>query len=247
MSTSHVLKGLRAHYTAPQWALFTEVRNTTGACDAIRYGDAIAVDTWAPPETWAIHGVEVKESRSDWLAELRRPEKSGPLKLFCACWYVAVPAPWNRIVLSRTELPDLWGLIEIGTGSPRVVHPAEPRVAEPPTMGFLRSLLRSAARQAESARAEEDADRVGPFVEINRPFLSREHVGLLCGHVVARPRSKIRPRRVACVGCREGWPPDHAVVEAAIDDAGDEDLRAYAGKIAVRLRPGAACLTGDRG
>src|SRR4051794_27338452 len=112
--TSGNLRSLHRLYAAPEWALLTEVRNATGVHEVLRVADAIAVQLWGG--TWRVHGFELKTSRADWLRELRHPEKCGPLKAFCSAWYLVTPAPWKRVVMSLTELPDRWGLIEIGTG-----------------------------------------------------------------------------------------------------------------------------------
>lgn len=221
--------GLRALYSSPEWALCTQVRTSTGAVDVLRTADAIAVRLWG--DGWCIHGFEAKTSRADWLRELRRPEKSGPLKLFCSAWYLVVPAPWKHVVLSLTELPDRWGLIEVGTGAPHVVLKATERAAEEPSPGFVRALLRAATRADEVAPDVDDA----PRVLITRPGLSRQHVGLACGHVAPRPLAKVMPRTVPCHGCADGRAADRAFIEAALEEASEEDLRDYGALIGRRM------------
>ena len=138
--------GVRRIYGPPEWALFSEVRSATGCPDVLRVADAIAVNLWPSRGRWSAVGFECKETRPDWLAELRDPEKTGPFKLFCSAWYVVVPCPWKSVLLSLRELPERWGLIEIGTGRPRIVQLAEEREAEEPDLGFVRALLRAATR-----------------------------------------------------------------------------------------------------
>jgi hypothetical protein len=218
--------GLRRLYSAPEWSLFTQVRTSTGDVEVLRTADAIAVRMWG--EGWHLHGFEAKTSRADWLRELRRPDKSGPLKLFCSAWYLVTPAPWKHVVLALSELPDRWGLIEVGTGAPSVVVKAAERQAEEPTAGFVRALLRASSRKDEPL---EDA----PRSVITRPHLSRSHVGLACGHVAPRPGSKTPPLRLPCQACAEGRPADREVVEAVLDEANDDELRALAARIEARL------------
>lgn len=215
-------------YPAPEWGVFTDVRSSTGVPDVLRIADAIAVQL-LPSSGWRIHGFEVKRSRSDWLRELRTPEQSGPLKLFCACWYLVVPAPWKRVLLGVSELPDLWGLIEIGTGGATVVAAATERRAraEEPTSGFVLALLRAAA-QGGGDVAGEDLAHDAPHVVVTRPRLSRDQVGLACGHVAVKPLSKIMPRTLPCFSCKDGRASDRAFIEAAIEEATDEDLADYA-------------------
>lgn len=228
------LSSLRSLYAAPEWALFTEVRSSTGSTEILRTADAIAVHLWGG-DRWRLHGFEAKASRADWLRELKHPEKSGPLKLFCAAWYLVVAAPWKNIVLHLRELPDRWGLIEVGTGGASIITAALERDAEEPTPGFLRALLRAADRGAEDLTGEDVYDV--PRVLITRPALSRQHVGLACGHVAPRPLSKIMPRSAPCFGCKDGRASDRAYLEAALEEATEEDLRDYAEMIDRRRAP----------
>jgi hypothetical protein len=70
-----------------------------------------------------------------------------------------------------------------------------------------------------------------PLVRIKRPNLSWFEVGLECGHTPPRPLSKIMPEKLRCLGCAEGRPTDREFVEGAIDDANEDELRAYAARI----------------
>jgi hypothetical protein len=124
--------------------------------------------------------------------------------------------------------------LEIGTGAPRVVVAAEEREAEEPTPGFVRALLRAAAREDNAGDAGDELG-VGPLVEVSRPGLSRQHVGLGCGHAAARPLDKVLPPRVRCAGCAAGRPTDRELLDAAIDDASDDDLCALSARIHAAL------------
>jgi len=215
--TAGLLDKLRASYPADEWALFEDIRNTTGLREVVRYADALGVRLWGAPE---VHGFELKTSRADWLRELRDPEKSGPLKAFCHRWYLCVPAPRKRIVLSLSELPAMWGLLELGTGAPVVVVEARHRPeAEPLSNDAMRSLFRAAGRAAELA--DEPA---APLSIINRPTLSRSTVGLACGHVAPRPLAKVLPRALPCAACAAGLPTDRRLIAAVYAEASDEEL-----------------------
>jgi hypothetical protein len=229
-STHTLIGGLAALYEAPEWALFTEVRSSTGPHDVLRIADAFAVHTLDRP--WRMHGFEMKRSRKDWQRELSDPAKSAPLRLFCSSWWLVVPCPWKHVVLSLRELPALWGLIEVGTGAPSIVHHAPERPAEEPTIDFLQALLRSAARPASDRDVKPGN---APDVEITHPGLSRARVGLACGHSAPRPLSKVPPRTAPCWSCAEGEPTDRELLEAAIDDASEDELRALAARIEARL------------
>ena len=220
---ANVVSKLSKLYRDPEWTLLTEVRTTTGCPEGLRSADALAINLWPSSGTsLVLHGVEVKLNRSDWLRERKQPEKSGPFKVFCAAWYLVVPMPWKRVVMSTSELPDRWGLIEVGTGAPSIVVQAEEREAEDPTPGFMRALLRAASR---AAALREDPDADAPLQPVTRPTLSRHHIGLGCGHVAPRPLAKVMPPRVPCLSCLADHPTDRELVLAALEDAGAEDLR----------------------
>ena len=227
---SHLAEAVRDLY-APGWAVFTEVRNTTGAGhDVLRYADVVAVDLWpSSPDAWRIHGFEVKRTRKDWCSELRDPAKSAPIKLFCASWYVVVPAPWTNVILTLAEIPDRWGLLEVGTGGAEIVLQAGERQAEPPTPGFVRSLFRAASAGAVSASPPGDA----PVVLVTRPYLSKKRVGLACGHAVTC-LANVRPERLPCEACLAGAPTDVEMIEAAIGEATLDQLDRYAALLAAR-------------
>lgn len=105
-----LVEALSGLSSAPEWTLLTQVRSHAAPYEVLRIADAIAVRTTGAPEApIEIHGFEAKRSRSDWLRELSTPEKSGPF---------VVPAPWKRVVLALSELPDGWGLEHEPEGSP---------------------------------------------------------------------------------------------------------------------------------
>lgn len=205
-------------YSADRWGLLPDVRNTVGMSDVIRYADAVAID-YGCTDRLRIHGFEVKVSRKDWERELDHPEKSAPFQLFCDAFWLVVPDPVSKILLSvELELPARWGLIAVGTGGARVIERALEREAEQPPPGFILSALRNALRTSERQEAGD-----APTVAINRPRLSRDHVGLVCGHVAPRPMGKVLDLSIPCHGCLEGRPTDHEYLEAALLDETRED------------------------
>ena len=110
----------------------------------IRTADFIAQDLWEA-QGLALHGHEVKVSRSDWLTELADPDKAEAIKRFCDRWWLVVPDP----SIVRDDLPDGWGLLAFGSnGRLRVVRRAPKLDPEPQTRTFAASLLRATAKTA---------------------------------------------------------------------------------------------------
>jgi len=166
--TEHdVLEALRRRYSitygnGDRWAFATHVRCSAGfgRGGLIRTADAVAMDLW-PSQGLAIHGHEVKVSRSDWLTELRAPEKSFPVRRYCDRWWLVVG---HRSIVKPGELPDGWGLMEVAERRTstwnrerrgydvgmeryaRVITQAPKLTPEPLDRDFVAPLLRAAVR-----------------------------------------------------------------------------------------------------
>lgn len=97
----------------------------------------MAFSLW-PSRGLDLLGFEVKVSRSDWLRELKNPEKAEETIYQFDQWYVVIGDA--RIVVPG-ELPKGWGLIVPHAGGLRVAVEAERREAEI-GRSFLAALLR---------------------------------------------------------------------------------------------------------
>lgn len=113
--TAHDVKtALGRHYggdTGEEWVVIPEARSGAGFDGNNRQCDLIAIHTWAS-RGFVIHGHEIKVSRADWRAELDNPAKADAFFRYCHRWFVVVPAPWTKVIASKGEVPDGWGLIE---------------------------------------------------------------------------------------------------------------------------------------
>jgi hypothetical protein len=175
LTTSDVGALLRARYAAtnpgngPRYITAFEVRNVAGfggywsGGQKLRTADLLVMDTWESGPVRLI-GHEVKVSRSDWLRELKEPEKSQAFVAHVAEWWLVVA---DRAIVKDGELPDGWGLMApAGGGLRAVVKPA--RKPQPPIpAGLLAALLRrvDGQRRAEAAEA-----RSKPFGLLEIPF-----------------------------------------------------------------------------
>jgi hypothetical protein len=111
VTEGHMMTMLDARYSAvnpangPRYVTARHVRSHAGF-DARRTADYVALDTWQ--SHLALHGHEIKVSRSDWLAELKKPEKAAEFTPYMHYWWIV--AAYAGIVRDG-ELPDGWGLI----------------------------------------------------------------------------------------------------------------------------------------
>ncbi|HHT8992823.1 TPA: hypothetical protein ACT5B2_003868 [Burkholderia cenocepacia] len=157
MQTAEVKAALRARFCSPEWALFFEVADATGARHS-RWADAVAMNLW-PSRGLAVHGMEVKVSRSDWLRELKDPSKSAPVQRYCDHWWIVAPAG----VLKDGELPPTWGHYEVKPGGTLREIVAAPKLeSEPVTREFAAALMRRASA------ADEDVVRAAVRAEVER-------------------------------------------------------------------------------
>lgn len=151
-----VLDWLRRRYgyiagNGYRWMFADHVRSAAGF-DATRTADAVAMDLW-PSKGLALHGHEVKISRSDWLRELKKPDKWEGVGRYMDRWWVVVP---DRDIVRPGELPPQWGLLVARPERVTVAHPAPRLQAEPVGRSFLAALLRAAT---ETARSDMDRMR----------------------------------------------------------------------------------------
>lgn len=138
---------LERRYCAPEWACIFEVPDQTGGAN--RRADAMAFNLW-PSRGLEVHGFEVKVSRSDWLSELKNPEKSAKIQKFCDYWWIVTPPG----IVKDGELPPTWGLLEsTATKSTLRMKTKAPKLSpENFSDAFVASLLRCALSQSHDPK-----------------------------------------------------------------------------------------------
>lgn len=135
----------------PRWARAEHVKNATGY-DHARTADYISMHLWPgypAGKTLALHGHEVKVSRSDWLTELKDPSKAEAFRPYMHHWWLVVS---DAKIVKPGELPPLWGLMALQGTKLRVMKQA-PRIEPEPmplimTAALLRATGKTAARLA---------------------------------------------------------------------------------------------------
>lgn len=159
-----MLDALVKRYTADngngdRWIRAEHVRNGTGffgydpsigrCTGSLRTADFIAIDGYESKKH-AIHGHEVKVSRSDWFTELRDPDKAEAFRPYCDYWWLVTS---SASIAKREELPDGWGLMVLGTnGQLRVTKQARKidrlPLPWPMTVGLARAVQKTGLRSA---------------------------------------------------------------------------------------------------
>lgn len=159
MTTDEAEKILQRAFPRGAWALLREVRSTVDGSNPLRVADALAFAMTGPFE---LHGIELKVSRGDWLAERADPTKSANVMRYCDRWWLAAP----RTVLQPGELPSSWGFIELlPNGLHRVAVDAPRLFPVEWSRGFAASVSRALARQMPLAGTVDD------FLDALRPLV----------------------------------------------------------------------------
>lgn len=142
VTSTQIKRQLRERYCAPEWAVFFEVANGTGATSR-RYADAVAMNLF-PSRGLGIHGFEIKISRSDFKNEIKNPHKAEEIAQFCDRWWIVAP----KGMIAPEEIPDAWGLI-VSNGGLRESKPAKQLEPKPLTKCFFAALARRASQVDE--------------------------------------------------------------------------------------------------
>ena len=96
---------LQSTFSEPNYITLEEVRDATGF-DGTRTADAMAISLYRSRGK-SLWGFEFKVSRSDWLHELKQPEKAESILRFCDYWALVVP---DKALVKEGELPPTWGM-----------------------------------------------------------------------------------------------------------------------------------------
>ena len=155
-----------------------EVRNSTGS-NANRAADAIAVHQW-PSRQWAIHGFEIKVSRSDLARELANPKKADVMWQYCDYWWLAVP----QGLVSARDVPEDWGIFTVGEDTGKALRKPAFHKATKFDRGFMVAFTRRIGDlnaphvEAQVARQQRAFDsQVGEAVERRTRSLRQELEG----------------------------------------------------------------------
>jgi hypothetical protein len=138
-----LLDRIEKRYSAPHWIFLREVRNDTGF-QSNRSADAVAVGMYHSRGQLLI-GFEKKISRSDWLRELKRPDKAEGICRFCDQWYVVIP---ELAIIGLDEIPITWGLMVVNGNKLQVAKQAPTLTPAPLDRGMLAAIVERAIEQA---------------------------------------------------------------------------------------------------
>jgi hypothetical protein len=137
------LSVVETKFCAPHWILMREFRDGTGF-NSGRSADALAVGLYASRGQFII-GFEQKESRPDWLRELRNADKAEDICKFCDYWNVVIP---DRAIVQLDELPQTWGLILVEGKRLKTIKAAPRLKCRPVSRNFMAAIIKRAVDDA---------------------------------------------------------------------------------------------------
>ena len=145
MTAKDVLDILETRYQPPRWSFFRELRLGSGYGGKNNKWER-RIDAWAldcyPSSGLKRIAFEVKVSRSDFLAEMRQPEKRLPAMEVSNEFYFVAPVG----IIQREELPEHCGLIEVDEEGLHWRCFAAHRDCAPAPWRFVASLTRRVLR-----------------------------------------------------------------------------------------------------
>lgn len=135
-------EALAAKFSQPHYITMFEVRDSTGF-DSTRSADALSIAMYGTRGR-EITGFEIKISRSDWLRELKQPEKAEEIGKFCDWFYLVTN---DDSIAKVEEIPTPWGWMVLKGSRLKVIKKPEKMKPLPLDRPMLCSLLYSVRQQ----------------------------------------------------------------------------------------------------
>lgn len=157
-------------FPAPGWCVLWEVANGTGY-KTKRHADAVAIGIW-PSHGYAIHGVEIKRTRTDLVREFKDPSKADAVGRYCDHWWLVLADPK---LADGIEIPPTWGVLAPKRQLLRVVKKApklKPRAVD---RSFFAALVRNVMagyvpKHEHDALRERQHDEIVQELEKTRAY-----------------------------------------------------------------------------
>lgn len=159
MAGKTVWQLLRNKYPAGECVLLEEVSDTTGGRN--RSADYIVVNLW-PSRGNSIIGFEKKTYRSDWLNELKKPEKQEAIFKFCDYFYLVTD---TENIAKIEEIPENWGWMHSDGVRLKIIKQAPKLQPIPCTRQFMCAMMRRADSKEGFVKREDIEERISQEVE----------------------------------------------------------------------------------
>ena len=242
-SERDIVAALMKRYPPPEWAFFPQARSGTGHSQLPRTADAVAMNLW-PSRGMEVHGFEVKVNRTDFLAELKEPEKADSIARYCDRWWLAIAGGYGdgeTGIVRPGELPAAWGLLALRFGHMQCLKEAPKLDPVPLDRAFVASLLRNQAECPIKEDEKKYQDRYMEGVEYGKQVSARESEHL---------REAVRKFQEASgIDVGDEWTAGNVVkaVKVLVDMRHDIDAIARAQEAAQGIADGLKSLMAESG
>jgi hypothetical protein len=116
--------------------------------------DVVVMGAWKSTNH-LIQGFEVKISRSDWLNEVKKPNKNDAIRQYCDKFWLVIA---DEKMVKEGELPEDWGMMVVSGTGLRIVKQAPTLEPIPITKGFLAMMMR--CNQSETIPQDVHMDKM---------------------------------------------------------------------------------------
>lgn len=173
-----VLDILLKKFPASEYALMAEVRDQA-VFNASRAADFLVMGLW-PSRGLDMIGIERKSYRSDWLGELKKPEKAENIYQYCDRWYLLTD---GENIAKIEEIPVNWGWMHINEKGKLNVYKEAPKLV-PVTISksFLACLLKRASDKKGWVTIESIGERLNESKELGKIDSDRENKRMIDIH-----------------------------------------------------------------
>jgi hypothetical protein len=146
---------LRSKYPASEYCLMEEVSDAAGHSRS-RSADFVVYNLW-PSRGLAIIGIELKRSRSDWLSELKKPDKAENIFKYCDYFYLLTT---DETIAKMEEIPPAWGWICVKGSCIKILKEAPKQTPIPVSRHFVAAMLKRAADKEKFVHVDSIEDRI---------------------------------------------------------------------------------------
>jgi len=146
---------LQKRYPSAEYALMAEVSDGAGFSRS-RSADYMVMNLW-PSRGLSLTGIELKSSRTDWLRELKNPQKAENIFSYCDFFWLLTE---SEDVAKIEEIPANWGWLNIKGN--RILTLKEAPKLNPCTLdrSFLAALLKRACNKNDWVHTSKIQERL---------------------------------------------------------------------------------------
>lgn len=171
MKDSEIHSLLRKKFPEKEYALLKEVSDASGF-NRRASADFIFMNLW-PSRGLTLNAIEVKAHRSDWLSELKKPDKAERIGKYCDLFWLLTT---NSGVAKIEEIPATWGWMNIDKGKLKILKSPTKRDVEPQPISrdFLAALLKRAGDKTDWLLRSEIQEKIDAEVDRKMAIFTNE-------------------------------------------------------------------------